>query len=200
MRVYSIVYWSVLKLEKFPGTGCLCISLVRSVKSRPYLLLSLPRFYSLFSPLHLFTACGCPPEGVGMGLKYSLSPIYWSVCPPEEGALGVPRWPSRVKIWCCPCCGSGLIPGCRISTCCGYGQKKKGLFFFLALLGPRVVTGHGPDPSRSCNLGCSYGSAGSFNPLRHAGDWTCVLTWPLCPGAAEAPLIMLRRRFLKICV
>ena len=137
MRVYSIVYWSVLKLEKFPGTGCLCISLVRSVKSRPYLLLSLPRFYSLFSPLHLFTACGCPPEGVGMGLKYSLSPIYWSVCPPEEGALGVPRWPSRVKIWCCPCCGSGLIPGCRISTCCGYGQKKKGPFFFWLPYGIR---------------------------------------------------------------
>ena len=45
--------------------------------------------------------------------------------------LGVPRWHSRLRMWCCHCCGSshscgvGLIPGSETSACCGCGQKKK---------------------------------------------------------------------------
>ena len=40
--------------------------------------------------------------------------------------------------------------------------------------------GRGSDPSCSCNLHCSCGSAGSFNSLCWAGAWTCVLALQRC--------------------
>ena len=43
---------------------------------------------------------------------------------------------------------------------------------------------HGLNPSRVCDLCCSCGSTGSFNPLYQAGDWTCVstATWGTARG------------------
>ena len=51
--------------------------------------------------------------------------------PLELWSGGVPLWHSRLRIWHCHsscsghCCGTGLIPGLRTSTCCGSSQKKK---------------------------------------------------------------------------
>ena len=44
--------------------------------------------------------------------------------------MGVPWWLRGLRIWCCHsccsgrCCGLGLTPGLRTSTCCGCGPKK----------------------------------------------------------------------------
>ena len=35
----------------------------------------------------------------------------------KSKTLGVPWWPSRLKIWFCHCCGSGSIPGPGTSAC-----------------------------------------------------------------------------------
>ena len=66
-------------------------------------------------------------------------------------------------------------------------------FFFFSFCHPVAygVPGQGSDPSRSCNLHCSWGDARSFNPLCGAGDRTCRST--LCPGAAETPAILVHR-------
>ena len=38
---------------------------------------------------------------------------------------GVPWWLSRIRIWCCHCCGMSLIPVLGTSTCHGRDQKKE---------------------------------------------------------------------------
>ena len=57
--------------------------------------------------------------------------------------------------------------------------------FFSCLAAPRLMKfpGQRSDPSHSCNLHCSRGTAGSFNPLGGESN--------LCPGAAEMLLIPL---------
>ena len=52
-------------------------------------------------------------------------------------------------------------------------------FPFLAVLRHMEFLGQGSDPSCSCELLCSCGKLGSFNPLCWAGGWN------LHPGAAE---------------
>ena len=48
----------------------------------------------------------------------------------EREPGGVPWWLSRLRIWCCHCCGlghhsgTGSIPGPQTSACYGHGQKK----------------------------------------------------------------------------
>ena len=37
---------------------------------------------------------------------------------------GVPWWLSGLRIWHCPCCGAGLIPGPGTSTQCRGGPKQ----------------------------------------------------------------------------
>ena len=43
----------------------------------------------------------------------------------RSGTLGVAVWLSGLSIQCCPCCGTGLIPGIGNSSCHRRGQKKK---------------------------------------------------------------------------
>ena len=49
---------------------------------------------------------------------------------PEQNAMGIPWWLSRLRTQCCYCCGSGcccgvgLIPGPGTSLCCRCIQKK----------------------------------------------------------------------------
>ena len=40
---------------------------------------------------------------------------------------GVPLWLRGLRIWCCHCCGPGLVPGPGTSTCCRCVQT----FYFL---------------------------------------------------------------------
>ena len=53
-------------------------------------------------------------------------------------------------------------------------------FFFFFFFGIWLL-GQGSDPSHSCSLCHSCGSAASVNPLLLAGDWTCVLALWRCP-------------------
>ena len=39
--------------------------------------------------------------------------------------LGVSWWLNRIRIGCCHCCGTGLIPGLRTSSSCRSGQTKQ---------------------------------------------------------------------------
>ena len=43
----------------------------------------------------------------------------------KKANLEVPWWYSSLRIQACHCCGLGLIPGPRTSSCCRCGQKKK---------------------------------------------------------------------------
>ena len=61
--------------------------------------------------------------------------------------LGVPWWPSKLRIQHCHCrgsghcCGPGSIPGPGTHTCLRYGQtnkKTKYAFFFFCFLGPHL--------------------------------------------------------------
>ena len=53
------------------------------------------------------------------------------LCAGFKTAPGVPWQLSRLRTWCCPCCGSchrcsmGSITGLGTSLCCGCSQKKK---------------------------------------------------------------------------
>ena len=38
--------------------------------------------------------------------------------------LGVPWWPSGLRVWHCHYCSVHLVPGPETSACCGSGQKK----------------------------------------------------------------------------
>ena len=65
-----------------------------------------------------------------------------------------------------------------------------GAFCFVFLAAPKHMEfpSQGSDPSRSCDLYCSYGSARPFNPLGQAGALTCVLvlqrhSWSHCATA-----------------
>ena len=50
-------------------------------------------------------------------------------CRKERGIPRVPLWLSRLRIWWCHCCGTGLIPGLETSPCRSGGpppgQKKE---------------------------------------------------------------------------
>ena len=39
-----------------------------------------------------------------------------------EDQEGVPWWLSRLRTWCCHCCGMGLITGLGISACCRHDR------------------------------------------------------------------------------
>ena len=54
-----------------------------------------------------------------------------ALSPSFKRNFGVPLWLSRLRTWCCHCCGSGhrcgigWIPGLGISTWCDCGQTNK---------------------------------------------------------------------------
>ena len=44
----------------------------------------------------------------------------------KKVTAGVPWWPSGLRIWCCHCCGSGLILAWEIPYAMGMANKKGG--------------------------------------------------------------------------
>ena len=73
----------------------------------------------------------------------------------------------------------------RSLTCCAPGNSEKSvvflfkIFFFLAAPW-HIWSPYMTDLSHSYNLYCSCSSAGSFNPLCQAGDWTYVPVLQRC--------------------
>ena len=74
--------------------------------------------------------------------------------------------------------GSGTLP---LAIAAGKKKKKLNhaliiiLFLFLAASRHMDFPGQESDPSPSCNLYCSYGNAGFFNPPCQTKDQTCIL-------------------------
>ena len=60
---------------------------------------------------------------IGTPIEMAVFPAFNWFCNLIKNHLGISLSHSRLRIWCCHCCG--MIPGLGTSTCCRCSQKKK---------------------------------------------------------------------------